>query len=78
MYEEFGKIQLHANFDCNNREATFFSSHINIPLLPDGLRIMADQGFKYAKPLLITPNKNVRLPENLRKYVNTCKFVQRK
>ena len=33
----------------------YFNSHIRLPVLPNGLQIMADQGFANIRPLLVMP-----------------------
>ena len=33
-------------------------SHINLPVLPQGLQIMADQGFEHNFPVLVLPQAN--------------------
>ena len=38
-----------------------------MPVLPNGLKIMADQGFAFQRPLLIPPSKNIVMPDRLRK-----------
>ena len=35
-----------------------FFSQINLPVLPAGLQIMADQGFQNAHPILVLPRYN--------------------
>ena len=40
-----------------------------MPVLPNGLKMMADQGFQFARPLLIPPSKRVQLPDRIRKWV---------
>ena len=52
-----------------NINSDLIYSNVNIPVLPNGLKIMADQGFAFARPLLIPPSKNMRLPDRLRKLV---------
>ena len=43
-----------------------------MPVLPNGLKMMADQGFKFQRLLLIPPSKLVQLPERVRKLVCYC------
>ena len=33
----------------------FFYSHVNLPVLPQGLQIMADQGFEHNLPVIVLP-----------------------
>ena len=45
--------------------------NIHLPVLPPGLRIMADQGFEHRLPVLVMPHANQpQLPRNM------CRFTQ--
>ena len=44
-------------------------SHINLPVLPAGLQIMADQGFEHQLPILVLPKANqVQIPKIMRRW----------
>ena len=46
-------------------------SQINIPVLPAGLQIMADQGFQNGYPVLVLPRFNQPvIPVNMRRYTS--------
>ena len=46
----------------------FLIRHVNLPVLPNGLQIMADQGFPRTPPLLITTRNNrINLPAAVRR-----------
>ena len=49
-----------------------YFSNINLPVLPPGLQILADQGFEHNPPVLVLPRANQQpVPAILRQYV-TC------
>ena len=50
-------------------KTNFFFRHIPLPVIPAGLKIMADQGFAFHRPLLIPPSRGVPLLRRLRKLV---------
>ena len=44
-------------------------SQIQLPVLPAGLQIMADQGFRNTHPLIVLPRHNQpQLPRHMRRY----------
>ena len=45
-------------------------SNVNLPMLPQGLQIMADQGFEHRLPIIVLPRANQpQLPAVMRRYV---------
>ena len=46
-----------------------FYRHLNIPVLPNGLHIMADQGFPRTAVFLVAPKRNApnQLPAHIRR-----------
>ena len=59
---------------CNDVHAeilllVFFPRYVNIPVLPQGLQIMADLGFGNRPPLILPARENVlNVPDLMRKY----------
>ena len=47
--------------------------NITIPVLPQGLQIMADQGFRHQPPIIVLPKANRPVfTAEMCKYVNNC------
>ena len=47
----------------------FFTSDITLPVLPQGLQIMADQGFEHNDPVIVLPRANQpQLSRLMRRY----------
>ena len=67
----------------NRNLVSFFTSYqfvnlhrnINLPVLPAGLQIMADQGFEHRHPVIVLPRANQpQIPALMRRSVITCYF----
>ena len=40
------------------KDKIIFHKYINLPVLPQGLQIMADQGFEHRLPVMVLPRAN--------------------
>ena len=44
-------------------------NNVNVPVLPQGLQIMADQGFRHALPVIVLPRRNqAQVPAMMRRW----------
>ena len=55
-----------------------FVSNIRLPVLPQGLHIMADQGFRHQDPVIVLPRANQpAISADMRRYVMSYSNLQK-
>ena len=57
---------------CSYSERFFmyFCSHVHLPVLPQGLQIMADQGFEHRLQVIVLPKANQpQISHQMRRFV---------
>ena len=65
---QYKYFQKHLNISCPINDIILFRQ-INIPVLPQGLQIMADQGFQNLAPVIVLPRRNQpAIAANVRRY----------